>query len=171
MKCATCGIYFCWLCNKDITIEGACLIFLALPSYLAKCPSPCPVLDDAPLCPSALVLRGVGYDHFNTGEKCVLFEAEEIQRWNHANRNVSRRQSSFSCVLSTFRSYISPPVFQIHMEIGRIVRQQQAQQEVRIVRCGSCNAQNVVLDQNNHLHCWYAPFESRRWPGNRHKQQ
>jgi hypothetical protein len=50
------------------------------------------------------------------------------------------------------------------MEIGRIVRQQQAEQEVRIVRCGSCNAQNVVLDQNNHLHCWYAPLESRRWP-------
>lgn len=48
------------------------------------------------------------------------------------------------------------------MEIGRIVRQQRAEQEVRIVRCGSCNAQNVVLDQNNHLHCWYAPREGRR---------
>lgn len=128
-----------------------------------------------PLCPSALVLRGAGYDHFNTGEKCVLFEAEEIQRWNHANRNVSQTSELlFRRVVYLSLIHLSSWVVclrQIHMEIGRIVRQQQAQQEVRIVRCGSCNAQNVVLDQNNHLHCWYALFESRRWPGNRHKQQ
>lgn len=79
-----------------------------------------------------VLVHGTGYDHFRAeNAKCVLFEAQEIARWN-AMMNQHRN---------------------LQQEIGRIVREQRDPQ-VRLVRCGQCRAETVVLDNNNHVHCW-----------------
>lgn len=82
--------------------------------------------------PCMVLIHGTGYDHFRAENgKCVLFEAQEIARWN-AMMNQHRN---------------------LQQEIGRIVREQR-DPHVRLVRCGQCRAEHVVLDNNNHVHCW-----------------
>ncbi len=108
MTCSSCGAYFCYKCQADISTTG--------------------------------------YDHFKEGGTCILFDQEEILRWE--------RRMGFHPVDMGFGV---PGGFhrddaddRQHEEPGHA----RAPREPNATNCPNCGQINYKINRNNHIHCW-----------------
>lgn len=107
MTCSSCGAYFCWKCNADISTTG--------------------------------------YDHFKEGGTCVLFNEEEILRWE---RHMAFQHAEMGFIPGDYQGQVHPP------REERENPQQRAHREPNATNCPNCGQVNYKINRNNHIHCW-----------------
>ena len=113
MTCSSCGSYFCWLCNADISVDG--------------------------------------YDHFKDGKRCVLFDQQEILRWERRWEMQVGFQQAAMIRHDIMEEY---DIGEHHQEPNRVQAQRPPRRDKNITNCPNCGQVNYRVGGNNHIHCW-----------------
>jgi len=113
MTCSSCGSYFCWLCNADISVDG--------------------------------------YDHFKDGKNCVLFDQQEILRWERRWEMQVGFQQAAMIRHDIMGEY---DIGEHRQEPDRIQAQRPPRRDLNMTNCPNCGQVNYRIGGNNHIHCW-----------------